>query len=134
MGVNRGKGKRAGFGVGAFLVGVKESNKFKTTSKIGTGLTDEQWREMDRRSRSLEVTKMPTEYEVDKNLAPDVWTRPSLVVEILADEITVSPIHTAGLALRFPRLIKFRDEKNPDQTTTLSELKKLFNMQKTLVQ
>src|SRR3989344_3297670 len=130
MGVNRGKGKRVGFGVGAFLVGVKDGNKFKTTSKIGTGLTDEQWRELDKRSKYLEVSNMPGEYEVDKNLVPDAWTKPSLVVEILADEITVSPIHTAGIALRFPRLINFRDEKNPDQTTTLRELEGLFKMQK----
>ena len=130
MGVNRGKGKRAGFGVGAFLVGVKDGNKFKTTSKIGTGLTDEQWRELDKRSRYLEVSKMPKEYEIDKNLVPDAWTKPSLVVEILADEITVSPIHTAGFALRFPRLIKFRDEKSLNDVTSLKELKKLFEMQK----
>jgi len=130
IGVNRGKGKRAGFGVGAFLVGVRHGNKFKTTSKIGTGLKDEQWRELDKRSRSLEVSKMPGEYQVDKNLVPDAWTKPSLVVEILADEITVSPIHTAGFALRFPRLIKFRDEKSPNDVTSLKELKKLFEMQK----
>jgi DNA ligase-1 len=129
MGVNRGRGKRAGFGVGAFLVGVKDASKFKTTSKIGTGLSDEQWRELDRRSKSLEMKNKPEVYEVDKNLIPDVWVRPSLVVEILADEITKSPIHTAGLALRFPRLIRFRDEKNPDQATTLQELTKLFRMQ-----
>src|SRR3989344_4249149 len=130
MGVNRGKGKRTGFGVGAFLVGIKDGNKFKTTSKIGTGLKDEQWRELDKRSRSLEVSKMPGEYQGDKNLVPDTGTKPSLGVEILADEITVSPIHTAGFALRFPRLINFRNEKNPDQTTTLRELEGLFKMQK----
>lgn len=137
MGVNRGKGKRAGFGVGAFLVGVIDPaarGKFKTVSKIGTGLTDIQWRELDKRAKSLEVREKPKEYDIDKNLTPDVWTKPSLVVEILADEITKSPIHTAGLALRFPRLIKFRDEKGPGQATTLRELEGLFNMQKALVQ
>jgi len=130
MGVNRGKGKRAGFGVGAFLVGIKDGNKFKTTSKIGTGLTDEQWRELDARSKNLETKDKPKEYEVDKNLVPDAWMKPSLVVEILADEITKSPIHTAGLALRFPRLIRFRDEKGPQETTTIRELTKLYKMQK----
>jgi len=130
MGVNRGKGKRVGFGAGAFLVGVKDGEKFKTVSKIGTGLTDEQWRELDKRGRGLEVGDKPQEYEVGKNLKPDTWVRPSLVVEILADEITRSPLHSAGLALRFPRLIRFRDEKGPDQATTLTELSKLYEMQK----
>lgn len=132
MGVNRGKGKRTGFGAGAFLVGVKDGNKFKTVSKIGTGLTDEQWRELKTRSGKLVADSKPEEYELHKNLNPDIWLKPSLVVEILADEITKSPIHTAGLALRFPRLIKFRDEKNPDQTTTITELTKLYEMQKNL--
>lgn len=131
MGVNRGKGKRAGFGVGAFLVGIKDGNIFKTTSKIGTGLSDEQWRELDARSKNLETINKPEEYEAHKNLVPDAWTKPSLVVEILADEITKSPIHAAGFALRFPRLIRFRDEKGPGEVTSLSELTKLFEMQRT---
>ena len=130
MGVNKGKGKRAHFGVGAFLAGVKSGEKFKTVSKIGTGLTDEQWRELKIRSTNLEIRNKAPEYEVDKNLEPDIWTKPSLVVEILADEITKSPIHTAGLALRFPRLIRFRDDKNPSEATTLKELEGLFKMQK----
>ena len=137
MGVNRGKGKRTGFGVGAFLVGVLDpsaNGKFKTTSKIGTGLTDEQWRELNRRAKSLEVKEKPGEYEVDKNLVPDAWCKPALIVEILADEITNSPIHTAGLALRFPRLINFRDEKSPNEATTMKELKGLYIMQKALIQ
>lgn len=132
LGVNKGRGKRAGFGAGAFLVGVKDGEKFKSVSKIGTGLTDEQWRELDGRAKSLEVGEKPKEYELHKNLQPDAWLKPSLVVEILADEITKSPIHSAGLALRFPRLIRFRDEKSPGQATTLPELEKLYQMQKRL--
>ena len=132
LGINRGKGKRVGFGAGAFLVGIKDGSKFKSVSKIGTGLTDEQWREIDRRTRALAVKEKPAEYDVHKNLSPDTWVRPSLVVEILADEITRSPIHTAGLALRFPRLIKFRDEKEPKDATTIKELTKLYEMQKIL--
>jgi DNA ligase-1 len=111
-------------------VGIKEGNKFKTVSKIGTGLSDDQWRELDRRTQKIKVKDEPKEYEVAKNLRPDIWVKPSLVVEILADEITKSPLHSATLALRFPRLIKFRDEKNPDQATSNKELKKLFEMQK----
>lgn len=130
LGINKGRGKRAGFGVGAFLVGIRDGEKFKSVSKIGTGLTDAQWREMDRRAKALEVGEKPKEYELHKNLTPDVWVRPSLIVEILADEITRSPIHSAGLALRFPRLIRFRDEKDPNQATTIAELEKLYGMQK----
>jgi DNA ligase-1 len=130
MGLNKGKGKRVGFGVGAFLVGVRDGDKFKTVSKVGTGLTDEQWRELKKRTSTLSVSAKPKNFEADKNLEPDIWVKPSLVVEILADEITKSPIHKAGLALRFPRLVRFRDEKGPIDVTSLKELEGLFKMQK----
>ncbi|MDZ7586155.1 MAG: ATP-dependent DNA ligase [Patescibacteria group bacterium] len=131
MGYYAGKGKRTGFGVGAFLVGVSDENgKVGSIAKIGTGLTDEQWRELYERAEKLRVKDKPGEYLVDKNLEPDVWLRPELVVEILADEITKSPIHAFGLALRFPRLVNFRDDKIVGEATSRRELEKLFKMQK----
>jgi len=133
MGYYKGKGKRAAFGIGTFLVGVRDSensDRFLTISKIGTGLTDEQWRELKVKSEKLKVKSQPKEYKVDKNLVPDVWCQPQLVVEIEADNITVSPVHTAGLALRFPRLLRFREDKSPEQATTLAEAKRLYRMQK----
>jgi len=135
MGYYKGKGKRAAFGIGAFLVGVRESensDRFLTISKIGTGLTDEQWRELKFKIENLKLKteEKPKQYLVDKNLTPDVWAAPGLVVEIEADNITVSPVHTAGLALRFPRLLRFREDKSPTEVTTLVEAKRLYRMQK----
>lgn len=130
MGYTAGKGKRVQFGVGQFLVGVRNKEKIKTLTKVGTGLTDEQFRELKRRLSKLETKEKPKEYVVHKNLEPDYWVEPKLVVEIAADEITKSPTHSSGLALRFPRLIRFRDDKSLDQATTTSEVKKLFQMQK----
>ena len=59
----------------------------------------------------------------------DVWVSPRIVVEIRADEITKSPTHTAGLALRFPRLERFRDDKNPQEVTSLQEVEKMYQTQ-----
>lgn len=139
MGYYHGRGKRTEFGIGAFLVGVYDgqNTSFKTIAKIGTGLTDEEWREMKKRADKVRTGIKPNQYELVKNLKPDVWVKPAIVVEVQADEITKSPIHTAaqdkngvGLALRFPRLLKFRDDKSPEQATTVLELLKLFRMQK----
>jgi len=129
MGITRGRGKRAQFGVGSFLVGVRKGEKFVTVTNIGTGLTDEQFRELNKRSERLKVSEKPKNYEVHKNQEPDVWIKPKVVVEIQADNITKSPIHTAGLALRFPRLIKFRDDKSVEQATTVAEVEKLYQLQ-----
>ena len=132
MGYYKGRGKRASFGIGGFLVGIREkeeSDQFLTISKIGTGLSDEQWREMKKRIDKVKVINQPKQYIIDKNLYPDVWCAPKIVVEIDADNITRSPIHTAKYALRFPRLVQFRDDKSPKQATTLSEAEKLYHLQ-----
>ena len=125
MGYYLGRGKRAGFGIGAFLVGIRNGEKIVTVSKIGTGLSDEDWREMRRRAQEVKTTIKPKEYTVPNNLVPDVWCLPKVVVEIAADNLTRSPLHTAGFALRFPRLVRFRDDKSVEEITTLEELKKL---------
>ena len=130
MGYTAGKGKRVGFGMGQFLAGVADGDVFKTVTKVGTGLTDEQFRQLNLRLTKIEVKEKPKEYEVDKDLYPDFWVAPNVLVELAADEITVSPKHTAGLALRFPRLIQFRDDKSPKDATTVSELHDLFEFQK----
>ena len=137
MGYYKGRGKRAGFGIGGFLVGVRRppsakamgGKEFLTVSKIGTGLSDEQWREMKKRCDKVAVKDQPKQVEVDKNLFPDVWCSAQTVVEIQADNITKSPIHAAKYALRFPRLVQFRDDKSPEQATTLKEAEKLYKLQ-----
>lgn len=130
MGYYRGRGKRASFGMGAFLVGVLgNDSEILTVAKIGTGLTDEQFRELKGMTDPLIVPTMPKNYEVHKNLIPDVWVEPSLVVEIAADEITRSPVHSAGKALRFPRLSRFRTDKKAEQATTVEELKTISHLE-----
>ena len=91
-----GKGKRTAFGAGALLVGVYDdkNDEFVTVSKIGTGLTDEEWREIHKRADKVKVSKKPA--RVSSVIEPSVWITPKIVIEILADEITRSPIHTAG--------------------------------------
>lgn len=131
LGYYFGKGKRAAFGIGAFLIGVydPQEDEFKTLSKIGTGLTDDQWGETKNRCDAVKVKKHPTGVDVPKELHPDVWVQPKIVVEIRADEISKSPLHTAGYALRFPRLVRFRDDKKAPQATTVKEIKELFRQQ-----
>ncbi|MBI4059207.1 ATP-dependent DNA ligase [Candidatus Microgenomates bacterium] len=132
-----GRGKRAEFGAGALLVGLYDNKKdeFVTVSKIGTGLTDEEWREIHRRADRIKVDQKPA--RVRAILTPSVWIKPQIVIEVLADEITRSPIHTAGkndsepgYALRFPRLVKFREaDKKAEDATTVKELIEMYKQQ-----
>ncbi|MDR0462994.1 MAG: ATP-dependent DNA ligase [Pseudomonadales bacterium] len=123
MGYYFGKGKRKDFGIGAFLTGLLDNEgKIVTISKIGTGITDDEFRDLKKHFGDFESADKPNIYEVDKNLLPDVWLTPEIVVEIAADEITRSTFHTSGYGLRFPRLIKVRDDKTNEQATKTSEL------------
>lgn len=131
MGYDAGQGKRSGFGIGGFLIGVNKGNsgKYQTIAKIGTGLTDDEWREMKKRCDAIKTDDKPDDYEVEKLMNCDVWVKPKIVVEIKSDEITKSPMHTAGFALRFPRLVSFREMK-PEEAATSAEIVRLFNLQK----
>jgi DNA ligase 1 len=137
LGYLYGRGKRAALGAGSLLVGLydPEQDQFVTVTKIGTGLSDEQWRSIRERTRGLEVDHKPA--RVSSLIEPSVWVEPQLVLEVLSDEITRSPTHTAGkvgdepgYALRFPRLISFREaDKQPEDATTVQELIELYQSQ-----
>jgi len=137
IGYYGGKGKRAEFGAGALLAGVYDSEKdeFVSISKLGTGLSDEGWLDLHKQLSRLEVGEKPA--RVNSILVPDVWLQPELVVEVLADEITPSPRHTAGMvgdqpgfALRFPRIVSFRSaDKKPEDATTVREIREMFQQQ-----
>jgi DNA ligase-1 len=139
LGYYAGKGKRASFGIGAFLVGVydHEEDAFKTVAKIGTGLSDAEWRSLKKQCDGEALSHKPFNVVVDKTLEPDIWVVPSIVVMIRADEITRSPVHSAGrdkdgigYALRFPRIMGYRPDKSAADATTVAELKSLFKIQK----
>ena len=59
LGYYAGEGKRAHFGIGAFLVGVynKKEDRFETIAKIGTGLKDEDWKELKQKCDKLKVSQ-----------------------------------------------------------------------------
>jgi len=141
LGYIYGRGKRTAFGAGALLVGVYDDRKdeFVSISKIGTGLTDEEWKKIREMGDKVKTDHKPA--RVNSLIIPSVWFKPEIVIEVFADEITRSPIHTAGrtgstaggepgFALRFPRLISFRDrDKRPEDATTVKEIMEMYKAQ-----
>ncbi len=138
IGALLGKGKRTGY-YGALLLAAydKNSDTFQSICKVGTGFTDHDLELIYNELKNYVVEKKY--YNVNTNLKMDVWFTPKLVLEIIASEITLSPLHTAayglikknfGLALRFPKYSgKIRLDKQPEDSTNTSELVKLFNKQ-----
>ena len=130
LGYYAGKGRRTSLGMGAFLIGAydSESDSYKTIAKVGTGLSDDEWRMLKKQCDMHSSYAQPSQVICPLSLIPSVWTEPVLVCEIQADEITLSPLHAAGYALRFPRFIKIRTDKSPQDATTVSELASLYKL------
>ena len=138
VGAFYGMGKRAGR-YGALLMAAydNETGMFPTVCKLGTGFDDAF---LDYMPTLLDGTLSETKPgSVDAEMIPDVWFEPSVVLEVVAAEITLSPIHTAakdvlkegaGLGIRFPRFTgRVRDDKTPEQCTTVTEIVEMYGMQ-----
>lgn len=136
LGYYNGRGRRAALGIGAFLIGVynKERDRFETVAKVGTGLSDQGFKDIKKACDALKVDHKPFNVTCPQELYPDVWVVPKIVWVVIADEITRSPLHTAGktdhelgYALRFPRALEKRADKDENQATTVDEIIHLFN-------
>ena len=130
-----GRGRRAGM-YGALLLAVYDqaNDRFQTICKCGTGFSDAELAALPARMAPLVRAQRPA--RVDSRWHADVWFEPTLVVEVLAAEISLSPHHTAGwgllkedagLALRFPRFTgRWRDDKAPTDATTVEEVLAMY--------
>lgn len=137
IGALYGRGRRAG-SYGALLVAAydPEEDMYRSVCKVGSGFTDENLAEMQGRLDDYRVDHKPS--NVDSLMEPDVWFDPVVVMEVLGDEITLSPNHKAafnqlregsGLAIRFPRFTRWRDDKGADEATQVSEIVDMYNAQ-----
>jgi len=134
-----GKGKRTGT-YGTFLLACynDDTEEFETITKIGTGFSEE---DLDSHHSSLKdlVIECPRPYyKWNTKLEPDVWFDASLVWEVRAADLTVSPVHQAavglasedkGIALRFPRFLTLREDRSPNSATTSSEIYEMYRKQ-----
>jgi DNA ligase-1 len=120
IGAEWGMGRRANW-LSSFILACRDPNsgKFLSCGMMGTGLTDEQFKEMTKKLKSLIVEERGRSVEV----------RPKIVVEVGYEEIQKSPTYESGYALRFPRLIRERTDKGPDEADTIDRVKSLFKSQ-----
>ena len=134
-----GKGRRTG-NYGTLLLASydEDEDTFTSICKVGTGFSDES---LDQLYQILypkvTIKKNP---RIDSEMEAEVWFEPELVIEVVASEITLSPIHKAardhirkgaGLALRFPKFTgKIRLEKTPEDASTNEEVVTLYQSQK----
>jgi DNA ligase-1 len=97
----------------------EERNAFLEVSKTFKGLTDAEFRQMTDRLLALETHRKRGTFFVE----------PRVVVEVLFNEIQASPQYESGLALRFARITRLREDKRPGDADTLRTLWSLFDRQ-----
>jgi DNA ligase-1 len=134
-----GRGRRVGK-YGALLLACydHESDMFRSISKVGAGFTDIHLEDFYNNLERHRIKHRNARVDViAENM--DVWFEPSIVIEVIASEITVSPSYSTamnsikngyGLALRFPKFTgKIRDDKSPEDATTVDEIIKMYKDQ-----
>jgi DNA ligase-1 len=138
VGAFHGRGRRRGK-FGALLTAVynEERDVFQTVCKVGSGFKDE---DLERFTEMINQLKIPHKHaRVESLMTPDVWVEPSIVLEIIGAEVTLSPVHTCawgvlkegyGLGIRFPRYTgRLRTDKKPEDATTDREIVEMYKRQ-----
>ncbi|RYE99092.1 MAG: hypothetical protein EOO41_01545, partial [Methanobacteriota archaeon] len=133
---------------GAYLLACYDPDEevYQCVTKIGTGFSDEMLQELTNALTTKEgctVARQPTNVMVSDALADaDVWFDPdaSEVWEVMAADLSISPVHMAavgkvdsakGIALRFPRFLRRRDDKSPADATTADQVATMYREQGT---
>uniref|UniRef100_A0A6G1SJ33 DNA ligase n=1 Tax=Aceria tosichella TaxID=561515 RepID=A0A6G1SJ33_9ACAR len=139
IGAYYGKGKRTGTYGGFLLACYDEDNEqFQTVCKLGTGFKDEDLEKHTNFLKEHVIEKPKSYYQIDDTLKPDVWFEPVQVWEIKCADLSLSPVHTAalgvlesnkGISLRFPRYLRIRDDKKPEEATSASQIVDMYNNQ-----
>uniref|UniRef100_A0A383WI45 DNA ligase n=1 Tax=Tetradesmus obliquus TaxID=3088 RepID=A0A383WI45_TETOB len=139
IGAFYGRGKRAGV-FGAYLLAVydDENEAYQTISKLGTGFSEEQLVQLADSLRPAIIPKPRSYYKYGESGAPDVWFEPTHVWEVKAADLSISPLHQAamglvepgkGISIRFPRLVRVRDDKSPEDATTAGQVADMYRQQ-----
>jgi len=118
-----GTGKRAKW-LSSFYVSCKHGDKFLEVGKVSTGGKEKE----DRGLSFNKLTRMLKPF-ITEEKARYVKVRPKVIIEVGYEEIQASPKYSSGFALRFPRIVRERPDKQLKDVQTLDGLKRLYNKQ-----
>ncbi|KZL83834.1 dna ligase, partial [Colletotrichum incanum] len=147
LGAYHGKGKRTSV-YGAFLLACynPSSDSYETVCNIGTGFSEAVLEELHKQLSDIVIDRPKPFYAHSSGgqHQPDVWFEPRYVWEVKTADLTLSPRYKAGckegvdpggekgISLRFPRFIKVRDDKKPDEATSSRQVAEMYRKQESV--
>ncbi|XDG00654.1 hypothetical protein ABKA04_000269 [Annulohypoxylon sp. FPYF3050] len=147
LGAYYGRGKRTSV-YGAFLLACYNaaSDTYETICNIGTGFSEQVLEELHKQLSEITIDRPKPFYAHSSGgqHQPDVWFEPRYVWEVKTADLTLSPRYKAGIkenvdpsgekgiSLRFPRFIKLRDDKKPDEATSSRQVAEMYRKQESL--
>lgn len=137
-----GKGKRTGV-YGSYLLAIWDSDneQYQVITKIGTGFSEELLKDLSQTMGSHVIPSAKGYFNCPDSLTPDVWFEPKTVWEVKAADLSISPVYRAGIGLvdegkgisiRFPRLVRVRDDKGPEDSTSPDQVADMYRSQATV--
>ena len=100
-----------------YTFAVKDGDKLVSFAKAYSGLTDKEFAQVDAFVKRNSIEKF----------GPVRTVKPELVFELAFEGIAASNRHKSGVALRFPRISRWRKDKKPDEINTIDDLKEILN-------
>ena len=121
IGAKWGEGRRASF-LGSYRLACMDqsSGRLLDVGWVATGLTDEALADLTEMFRELVILEKGMEVEI----------KPAVIFEVAYEEIQKSPNYSSGYALRFPRMVRVRDDKSLEEADTLERILSLYRSQR----
>ncbi|MFH1316417.1 MAG: ATP-dependent DNA ligase [Candidatus Woesearchaeota archaeon] len=125
-GAQWGEGKRSKW-LSSFTIACKDGEEYSEIGKVGTGIRELESDESDKVT-FMHLTKLLKPLIISEK-GKEIKVKPSIVIEISYNEIQKSPTYSSGFALRFPRLVRLREDRKASDIDNLSRIKDFYHKQ-----